>query len=285
MMLSFHPCFVADEQIVLAVRSLGADDHELIRRAEAIILPQARSRELYEACSRSSARVFPNYEMRFKYPGKVGQSRLFELLGCPHPETSYWPSVEEFLKAFPGPDRFPHELPFLIKENKSHEAEGVYLVKGNTSLAEALNHISRKKNPGMSGLITQAYVPCGGNVLRTVLIGKRVCTYWKRPGQPEEIITTLRKGAVLDHHWRQDLQERGKAMAHTLSEKTGINLAAIDFVFPLTEKDPHPLFLEINYYFGRRGLGGTERYYHLLYQAIREWLADTGLNPESVSLV
>ena len=285
MILSFHPCFVADEQIVLGVRSLGADDHELIRRAEAIILPQARSQELYEVCSRYNARLFPNYEMRLKYPGKVGQNRLFEALGFPHPETSYWPAVKEFRKAYPGPDLFPHKLPFLIKEDNSHEAEGIYLVKGNTSLVEALNHISQKENTGLSGLITQAYVPCGGDVLRTVLIGKRVCTYWKRPGQPEEIITTLRKGAVIDHQWRQDLQEKGKVMAHALSEKTGINLAAIDFVFPLTEKDPAPLFLEINYYFGRRGLGGTERYYDLLYQAIQEWLVDSGLNPESVTLV
>jgi ribosomal protein S6--L-glutamate ligase len=118
-----------------------------------------------------------------------------------------------------------------------------------------------------------------------VIIGKRIVTYWKRPGEPGQRITTIRHGAVIDHHWRQDLQEKGKAEARVLSDKTGINLAAVDFVFPLSERDPDPLFLEINYYFGRRGLGGSERYYALLYQAIQEWIVEAGLNPKSIVLL
>ena len=59
----------------------------------------------------------------------------------------------------------------------------------------------------------------------------------------------------------------------------------MDFVFPISEKDPEPLFLEINYYFGRRGLGGSENYYQLLHQAIRDWLEEEGLDPEAVRLV
>ncbi|MCP4666156.1 MAG: hypothetical protein GY849_07295 [Deltaproteobacteria bacterium] len=110
-------------------------------------------------------------------------------------------------------------------------------------------------------------------------------TYWKRPGKPGQRITTIRRGAVIDHHWRQDLQEKGKAETQALSGQTGINLAAVDFVFPLNEKDPDPFFLEINYYFGRRGLGGTERYYELLYQALQEWLAEAGFDPKSIQLL
>ena len=69
-----------------------------------------------------------------------------------------------------------------------------------------------------------------------------------------------------------------------MSAKTGINLAAVDFIFSFSEKDPEPLFLEINYYFGRRGIGGSERYYQLLYEAVRGWLAEAGLDPDAVRL-
>ena len=122
-------------------------------------------------------------------------------------------------------------------------------------------------------------------MLRTVIIGKRFTTYWKRPSRPGQIITTISHGAIIDHHWRQDLQEKGKKQAWALSKTTGINVAAVDFVFDLPDKDPEPLFLEINYYFGRRGLGGSEKYYNLLYQAIQDWLSEVGLNPSSVRLV
>ena len=50
---------------------------------------------------------------------------------------------------------------------------------------------------------------------------------------------------------------------------TGINLAAMDILY----SGDGPLFLEINYYFGRRGLGGSEQFYQFLNQAVKEWLS------------
>jgi len=118
-----------------------------------------------------------------------------------------------------------------------------------------------------------------------VIIGRQVITYWKRPNRPGQVITTISRDAMIDHHWRPDLQEKGRKQVLSLSGKTGINLAAIDFVFPMSKDDPAPFFLEINYFFGRRGLGGSQDYYGLLYQAVREWLGEIGLDPESVTLV
>jgi ribosomal protein S6--L-glutamate ligase len=43
------------------------------------------------------------------------------------------------------------------------------------------------------------------------------------------------------------------------------------------KKDPRPLFLEINYFFGRAGLGGSERFYDMLQTEIDNWLAGLGL--------
>jgi ribosomal protein S6--L-glutamate ligase len=284
MILSFHPCFEADDQIVLGDRALNSVDHARIREAEAIILPQGCTEDLFRACTRSQASIFPRYENRFRYPGKTGQSILFRDFSWPHPETARWSSVKEYRETYLEKTGFPHALPFLVKTDKTHEAAGVYLVRDTPSLLEALEHLSVLEASGLSGFVTQAFVPCGGNVLRAVVIGKQILTYWKRPRNPGEVITSIGGGAKIDHHWRPDLQENGRFQVKGLSAKTGINLAAIDWVFPAGVTDPVPLVLEINYFFARRGLGGTEKFYHLLYQAIQDWLADEGLDPKAVSL-
>lgn len=285
MILSFHPCFDTDVQIILGDRRLDSNIRESIRKATAIILPQACTQDLYDVCARSNASLFPNYQTRIKYPGKTGQSNMFKDLDFPHPETLRWEGVEDFEEACPISSTLPHALPFFMKEDKSHEAEGVFLVESHTSLKKALDHLALRERSCLKGFVTQAYIPCSGNVLRVVIIGNQTFTYWKRPDKPGQEITTISRGAIIDHDWSPDLQEKGHASALELAKKTGINLAAIDFVFPTADKDPDPLFLEINYYFGRRGLGGTENYYRLLYKATQDWLSEIGLDPESVKLI
>ena len=93
MILSLHPCFVADHQIIQGSRDLSSDELSLINNARVIILPQSCSEELYRLCSESGALLFPSYETRFEYQGKTGQSILFKKAGLPHPETMQWDSV------------------------------------------------------------------------------------------------------------------------------------------------------------------------------------------------
>jgi ribosomal protein S6--L-glutamate ligase len=282
MVLSFHPVIVSDVQIILGDRSLGAEELALIRQAKVVILPQGCSKELYQACKDSSAVLFPNYEKRYRYVGKIGQNRLFQEMGWPHPQTLHWPSIRRFEEEHGFEGSLPHGLPFFVKRNMGHEGQGVYLIRGVSDLELALGDIRRK---GDSEFLSQELVPSEGNVLRVVLMGKRCYTYWKRPSSPADLITTISAGAVIDKSWRPDLQEKGMLQARKVSEQAGINLAALDFVFQLTDTDPQPLILEINYYFGRRGLGGSLRYYRLLLDAVREWLEENGFNAERVWLV
>jgi ribosomal protein S6--L-glutamate ligase len=44
-------------------------------------------------------------------------------------------------------------------------------------------------------------------------------------------------------------------------------------LFSSEDEDPTPLLLEINYFFGRKGLGGSEAYYKILQEEIQAWLA------------
>jgi ribosomal protein S6--L-glutamate ligase len=196
-----------------------------------------------------------------------------------------WQNVGEFKKACPASGHYPHELPFFIKEDKSHEAEGVFFIKDTDSLSGAFDYLGRREGSGFTGFVTQEFIPSGGKVLRAVILGRRVTTYWKLPERPGQVITTINRDAMIDHDWRPDLLEKGKRQALSLAEKTGIDLAAIDFVFPMSDVDPDPFFLEINYFFGRRGLGGSEKYYALLHEAIQDWLMEIGLDPKFMRLI
>jgi ribosomal protein S6--L-glutamate ligase len=285
MILSFHPCFTADEEILLADRPLDSRALHLIQESQAIIVPQSCPGWLYAACRNSDAHIFPSYEMRFKYPGKMGQSLLFRQFQFSVPQTCRWETVRAFQEAFPELEILPHELPFLIKTDQDHEAEGVFVVEERTTLSELLNELARQERSGRKGFVSQVLIEAEGNALRAVIIGQQIITYWKRPETPGQLITTIGRGARIDHHWRPDLQEKGRSAAKTLARKTGINLAAVDFVFSLSEAHPEPLFLEINYYFGRRGLGGSETFYKKLHTAIIEWVRAIGLDPKSIRLI
>jgi ribosomal protein S6--L-glutamate ligase len=282
MILSFHPCYAADAQIILGDRQLNQDDLSLIAAAEAILLPQGCTIALHLACKACPGFVFPNYDMRFQYPGKTGQSLLFEKMGWPHPVTTRWDSVNAFRDLLRHSGRLPHEIPFFLKRDYSHEGAGAYLIREATQIESVLGEIQRC---GESGFTSQAYIPCEGNVLRVVILGKKVLSYWKRPERADESVISIGRNAWIDKEWRPDLQEKGIAEARRFGEGSGINLAAMDFVFSLADPDPVPLILEINYYFGRRGLGGSLRYYRLLFDAIHEWLTEKGVDTTPLSLV
>lgn len=273
MILSFHPCLTADAQVILGDRSLGPEDLSLVHRAHAILLPQSCPEVLYHACKKSATMIFPNYDHRYSYPGKCGQTRLFEERRWPHPETICWDSIQAF--------RPLHPFPFLLKRDSIHEGEGVYLIEDPSDMDRALEEIKKKGDPLF---LSQEWIPSEGNVLRVVLLGRKTITYWKRPLEAWDRVTTIHRGAQVDAAWKPDLQEKGASLAREISRGSGINLAALDFVLDLTSHDPEPLLLEINYYFGRRGLGGSLRYYRLLCDAAREWLEENGLDADRIGL-
>ncbi|MBN1102056.1 MAG: hypothetical protein JXL84_01440 [Deltaproteobacteria bacterium] len=282
MILSFHPCFAADAQIILGDREITREDLSLIEDAEAILLPQGCPVTLYRAVETCPGVVFPNYDMRFRYTGKRGQSVLFERMGWPHPATMRWGSVRDFRDYLRHSGDLPHRMPFFLKRDLSHEGTGVYLIGEMTRIEFVLREIERC---GDSGFISQDCIPCDGNVLRVVILGRKALSYWKRPERADELVISAGRNAWIDTQWREDLQEKGRAEALRFSEESGINLAAMDFVFSTADPAPRPLILEINYYFGRRGLGGSLRYYRLLYDAIHEWLIEQGIDPGPLSLV
>ncbi len=321
MILSFHPIFEGDRNIICAGRDPGADDLAAISEARVAILPQGCRASLYKMARDHCAHVFPNYDAKFRYPGKIGQIHLFRETGVPHPKTETYHSVKDFSpssratshasrityhesRLTPHASRLTHHIsrltphasrltphasrithhasrltshasritfPFVFKFDWGGEGENVFLISSARELEEVLGKAISFEKTGQSGFLIQEYVPSQNRTLRVVIIGDERLSYWRVQPDKAEFCANLAKGAVTDADADPDLQAEARASAKAFCNRTGINLAGFDFLFS-NDEVRRPLFLEINYFFGRTGLGGSEKFYELLNRAIGKWI-------------
>lgn len=286
MILSFHPCFETRHNRLCAGREPDARDLAAIRAADAVILPQGCKQALYTMARNNCRHVFPDYAVRFAYPGKIGQSRLFKRLNLPHPRTLAFTGTAAFYERFPGPaDRTGLDFPLVFKFDWGGEGETVFLIPSPTALQRQLQRAARYERTGQSGFVLQEYVPCGNRTLRIVVINDTRIAYWRIQPDPARFHANLAAGGKIDAGADPDLRNAAIDTATQFCRRSGINLAGIDLLFPDGPADatrgpgarPRALFLEINYFFGRRGLGGNDTFYALLNQEIHKWLARRGL--------
>jgi ribosomal protein S6--L-glutamate ligase len=278
MILSFHPNIVAGRNILCAGRLPNEEDLTAICEAQAVILSQGCKEALYGMCRKHCLHVFPNYDVRFDFPGKVGQARLFQQLGAPFPRTHAFDRLSSYYELH-GQDghKSPLGFPCVIKFNWGGEGEGVFFLHAEEALKRALERAQRAEQGGLEGFLLQEYIPCSARSLRVVIIGDKLISYWRRQQDRSRFLTNLGAGALIDHDSDPDLQREGRAIVKGFCSETGLNLAAFDLLFGDTAPGPNPLFLEINYFFGRRGLGGSFKYYELVDEAVRLWLEGMGL--------
>jgi len=275
MILSFHPCFDADTNIIVAGRDPGADELSAIESASAVILSQGCRESLYRMAVENCDRVFPDYNSRFTYPGKTGQAALFNKLDVPFPKTLIFRNLDDFSRQqTPDSDHLPLPTPFVFKFDWGGEGQTVYLINSHKELVDKLYQAAEFEKSGLAGFILQAYVPHGRRSLRVAVINQRLISYWRvQPGY-DFFGTSVAAGAEIDHDADEELQQLGREATRTVCAQTGINLAGFDIIFDSTAPEPSPLFLEINYFFGRTGLGGSEAFYQLLIPEIEAWLQD-----------
>lgn len=278
MILSFHPCYEADTNILCAGRDPDEADLSAIRAADAVILPQGCREALYRMARNNCPHVFPNYDARFAYPGKTGQARLFQALDAPHPRTWVFDDTKHFQdnRSMVTDSTFP----LVLKLDWGGEGDTVFLVQSKTHLAHALATAADFERTGQRGFIIQRFVPNANRSLRVVVIGGMQRAYWRVQGTPSVFGTSVAKGAYIDTEAAPDLRRDALRLAHGFCQRSGIDLAGFDFIFEASEaskKKYLPLFLEINFFFGRTGLGGSERFYTLLREAIEGWLDSLGL--------
>ena len=274
MNLSFNPIFVGDQNRLCAGRDPDADDLAAIQRASAVILPQGCRASLYQAATRYCAKVFPDYRARFAHPGKLGQSRLFQQAEVPHPPSFRYADTRTFFQRHPG-GTTPVAPPAVVKLDWGGESDGVFPVMHDRDLAAVLKRLQDFETTGQRGFIVQQWIPAGARSLRVVVIGHQIFSYWRVMPTDTTALASLARGGTIDRTSDQHLIAAAESATTALCLKTGINLAGFDFLFssdPSVADPQTPLFLEINYFFGRRGLGGSETYYQRLRQGIDHWL-------------
>jgi hypothetical protein len=154
------------------------------------------------------------------------------------------------------------------------EGNNVFFVQSVPELDTCLDLAGKWEGQGKKGFVIQEYIPSAGRSLRVVVIGSRFISYWRTHQDQNSFYSNISRGAEIDKDNDPDLQEAAVRELKKFCERTKINLAGFDFLFDSRQKKPKPLFLEINYFFRCHGLGGTDRYFELLVEAVNEWLAE-----------
>ena len=279
MLLSYHPCYVGDVNRLCAGRAPDTTDLEMIAAADAVVLPQGCRPDLCEMAAAHCSRVFPDYTARLAFPGKTGQIRLFESIGAPHPETRVYPDLDHFHRRHGRrpvyADAFP--FPFVFKFDWSDEGANVWRIDSAPDFTAILDTAARFEKTGQLGFLIQEYIDCRNRSLRVAVIGKTVISYWRVQPDPLIFKTGVADGAMIDYNTDPDLQATGRQQVQAVCAETGINLAGFDVLFDETRPARPPLLLEINYFFGRKGLGGSEAFYELLCSEIDRWRAECGV--------
>jgi ribosomal protein S6--L-glutamate ligase len=274
MILSFHPCITGDKNMICAGREPDERELSAICSAAAVILPQGCKKSLYRMAKANCPLVFPNYDARFAFPGKLNQTRLFQIHGAPHPPTRTFKSREMFLNEM---DKTPvFDFPFVFKFDWGGEGDFVFLIENQADFDKVLKKTVVYENTGQKGFLIQAFVPSQHRSLRVAVIHDTFHSYWRVHGR-NGFYSAVSKGAAIDFETDPHLQTEGIQQVRWFCRKTGINLAGVDLLFSEQDGRPQPLFIEINYFFGRKGLGGSEKYYTLLERRIESWCKDNGL--------
>jgi len=273
MIVSFHPLFEADQNILCAGRQPGPADQAAIQTAEAVVLPQGCYRSLYEMARTNCRHVFPNYDARFRYPDKIRQIKLFREFKAAHPASELFFDVASFHEKLKQPTAsWRRKYPFVFKLDWGGEGDTVFLIQSQDDLHLILEKTAEFEKSGQSGFLLQEYIASRNRTLRVVVIGQQVVSYWRIQKEDGSFYTNLSRGAVIDPEAEPALQHKAVALVKQICHKTGINLAGFDVIFSYDSNDPDPMLLEINYFFGRRGLGGSEAYYRILLEEIQSWI-------------
>jgi len=277
MILSFHPLISADINILCAGRDPDNKDLEAIKQADAVILPLGCKKNLYDLVRENCRYVFPNYDMRFDFPGKLGQIELFRKMEANHPDTKSFCDLKNFEWQYNlSKKKWPLNLPFVSKFDWGGEGETVFLNRTISDFLSFIEMARRFENTGQQGFLIQEWIPTAFKSLRTVVVGEQLISYWRIQKYRNQFKASLSSGAVIDYQSDPALIEKAESDLRLFLKKTNINLAGFDFLFsPLSSK---PYFIEINYFFGRKGLGGSEKFYMMLIKEINHWLKSLGFS-------
>lgn len=264
--VSLHHQISLDENLP-PIGPLDAWASRLIAGAAGVLMPKYCPPGRYGQVARLAKSHFPHLAPRYAYRGKARQIILFRRLGIAHPRTVLYASPEE---AERNSGDCPLALPFVLKGDTGGGGSAVFPVTSHRAYLDGLAHL-----PQNEPVLVQEWIENAGKDLRVVLMGSRVKSYFRVGG--DSFYNNVSKGARVDHGLQPDKQGEGRRLAIKVARKTRIDLGAFDIMFPVGGGPP--LVVEINFQFGRKGLGGLRGYERMFHSAVREWMgraADSG---------
>jgi len=245
------------------------DDNMLktVQGASGILMPKYFSPTRYRQILAINQNHFPNLLPRFSFRGKANQTRLFQEYNIPHPKTLIFKSPQNALDKMKNKD-LPLALPFVLKGNTGAGGSSVYPIRTTSEYRQGLKNLPPKES-----ILVQEWVDNQGRDLRVVKVGQVLFSYFRL--SDGAFHNNLARGGKIDYESDPEEQELGKQLVDNVAQKTGIDIAGFDVMFP---KDHPPLIIEINFLFGTKGLGGYKGYQFMLYKAINKWIKGLGGN-------
>ena len=260
--VSFNPEIGMEENIPLFAGLGDPAVRRLIANAAGIVLPGYVSPWRYHGITRYAKDWFPKLDARFTYPGKSSQILLFRKLGARHPDTLLFKNPSHMLSHF----RLwgsPWGYPLVLKGDTGGGGSGVFPIHRVSDVEEQI-----RKLPHAEPVLLQRWVDHGGRDLRVVVYGNRTVSYF-RIGDGS-FYNNVCRGGRLDYESSPEQREKGSLAVLELCRKAGIDIAGFDLMFP---DNGDPVFVEINFHFGRKGLGGTRGHREHVLRAVNDWRA------------
>jgi ribosomal protein S6--L-glutamate ligase len=280
--VSYHPGLEADINLLLvSQRPLERRDRQAMLAAGAVLLPQVCRRDLFALASASGRPLFPNPAAHLSLDGKVGNLRLFTGLGLPHPPSVEFRDLEQAAGAWEAGRAEVAALgaPLVAKGAGGGMGTNVFLVDSPSELRALAGRLDTYCARGPSGLVLQRYVP-GISELRVELLHTTAQVYWRRAAGGEFRANLYQGGTPVKDGPPQE-RAAAVALAKRLQREARLDVAGVDVIFP---PGGEPLLLELNFFFGRRALGGSETFLARYLKAVRSWLSGQGLDPSRVRL-
>jgi ribosomal protein S6--L-glutamate ligase len=269
--VSLHHRIRLDENLP-PIGPLDEEAARLVAGAAGALMPKYCPPGRYREIARLARSHFPHLAPRYDYRGKARQIRLFRRLGLPHPRTLLYPSPAAAATAGRS-GAPPLPFPFVLKGDSGGGGSAVFPVASRTEYLERLERLPRDEP-----VLVQEWIDNAGKDLRVVLMGSRAASYFRVGG--DSFYNNVSKGARIDYDMLPSRQREGRNMTLALGRRIGVDLAAFDIMFPAAGGPP--LVVEINFQFGRKGLGGLQGYERMFSDAVREWMLQA-VGSETVS--
>ena len=259
--VSFYPQIPMEENLSVFQSFDPPEVRKLLTGAAGVVIPRYILPSRYETIIKLTKHWFPRLRAKHTYEGKSRQIRLFRELKIRHPESLLFENSAQLLSYFK--DRgAPWEYPVVLKGDLGGGGSAVFPIYCPEDIGRHIGKI-----PPGEPVLLQRWVEHGGKDLRVVTYGRDFAVSYFRVGGGQ-FYNNVCRGGQMDHDGWPEQQAKGIEAAQALCRRARIDIAGFDLMFP---DDGEPVFVEINFNFGRKGLGGMAGHKRYEREAVVKW--------------